>query len=250
VLVNLYGSSEIVPETLVRNLLCHFERLNIQNYVFVGPNSSFLLELARRGHLVIDRDLFFDSVRTYIPKKNLVSKPETMKEFWVNIFIIKKSLQLNYNIWILGPDIIPVRNDLFLPDTLFDSNTAFYFGDDTYKVLFVRSLSSARKVLESEDFIFNAANIYEESGWVNSMGKLFEKHGAKKIDVEMVGVNIISSSVILNTTSPLLSAGDSNKVAFWSGKTGPVLVQKKLEELGLWILDGDSSCTAVICHTS
>jgi hypothetical protein len=28
------------------------------------------------------------------------------------------------------------------------------------------------------------------------------------------------------------------------------LIQKRLQELSLWVVDGDSSCSAVVCHQS
>lgn len=59
VLVSLYR----VAETFVRNILCHFEGMNIQNYILVGPTSHILIDLARRGHPVIDAGHFdFDKL--------------------------------------------------------------------------------------------------------------------------------------------------------------------------------------------
>jgi len=57
--VNILGASD----TITRNMLCHFERLNIRNYILIGPGSDFLFDLARRGHPVIDADQFFNHHR-------------------------------------------------------------------------------------------------------------------------------------------------------------------------------------------
>ncbi|KAM7486794.1 hypothetical protein LguiA_002803 [Lonicera macranthoides] len=255
ILVSLYRSTS---EALIRNLLCHFERLNIRNYIFVGPNSTFLLDLARRGHPVIDADQFFDSTRAYMRSRE--SNLELMKEFWVKAFLIKRCLEQKYNMWVVVPDMIPVSDDSFLES--FDPNTDFYVGD-VNKFLFIRGSSTAQEIWD-DDFMFIAALVMNNNDSGSSdgsnfgymVGKLLEKKGAKKVDEKNFGMNIISSSSSLssrsnaNVTSLFSSVEGGKKVAFWSGETNPGLVEKRLKELGLWIVDGDSSCTAVVCHPS
>uniref|UniRef100_A0A7N0VFE6 Uncharacterized protein n=1 Tax=Kalanchoe fedtschenkoi TaxID=63787 RepID=A0A7N0VFE6_KALFE len=48
------------PENLVRNMLCHFEKQNIESYIIIGSNSDFLLDFARRCHPVIDASIRMD----------------------------------------------------------------------------------------------------------------------------------------------------------------------------------------------
>ncbi|KAI7982060.1 hypothetical protein LOK49_LG15G02369 [Camellia lanceoleosa] len=66
----------------------------------------------------------------------------------------------------------------------------------------------------------------------------------KGIDEMSFGVNINASNV--NQTS----LGDGKKMVFWSFEMGLDLVWKHLEELGLWIIDGDYLCSKVVCHQS
>lgn len=76
VLVSLYRAAE----TFVRNILCHFEGMNIQNYILVGPTSHILIDLARRGHPVIDAGHFdFDKLA-----KSLIFK--------IQIWILSKKI--------------------------------------------------------------------------------------------------------------------------------------------------------------
>ncbi|KAK3006917.1 hypothetical protein RJ639_016799 [Escallonia herrerae] len=110
-LVSLYKASE----TDTRNLLCHFERLNIRNYIFMGTKSTFLLDIARRGHPVIDVDQFFGSISAHKALGFQESKLELIKQILVKAYIIKKSLELKYNTytWVLDEDMPPISSDLF-----------------------------------------------------------------------------------------------------------------------------------------
>ena len=99
ILVSLFGASERV----IRNLLCHFESFNIQNYIFMGPNSDFLLDLARRGHPVIDVDQFHSSVRAHKMKSLQDSDMEIKKYILVKAYVIQKCLESGTILgWLMG----------------------------------------------------------------------------------------------------------------------------------------------------
>ena len=57
VLVSLYKTTD----RIARNLICHLDRLSIQNFIFIGGKTELLHDLARRGYLVIDSDHFIYS---------------------------------------------------------------------------------------------------------------------------------------------------------------------------------------------
>lgn len=61
IIVSLFGVKDVV----ISNLLCHFESLNLWNYVFIGAKSEFLFDPARRGHPVISTNRFLESVGAY-----------------------------------------------------------------------------------------------------------------------------------------------------------------------------------------
>ncbi|GLT41804.1 hypothetical protein SLA2020_158440 [Shorea laevis] len=85
-LVSLFGASEM----FTRNLLCHFERLNIRNYIFMGSNSEFLFDLARRGHPVIDADQFLNAIGVYKSVGVPESDARLIKNVLVKAYMIKK----------------------------------------------------------------------------------------------------------------------------------------------------------------
>ncbi|KAA8549999.1 hypothetical protein F0562_001683 [Nyssa sinensis] len=249
ILVSLYRT----PERVTRNMLCLFERLNIQNYFFMGPKSKFLLDLARRGHPVIDADQSFDSIRAYKSIRFQESSMELIKEILVKAYVIKKSLDLRYNTLVLDGNMLPISGKPFL-DSI-DPTYDFCVGKSS-KLLFVRTSSSVRKIWV-EDFMYKIAmmansllskDISSRDGqnFVCVVAKLLEEKGVKmkRVDELSFDVNIHSSNV--NHTS----FGDGKKMVFWSSEVSLDLIQKRLEELDMWIIDGDNSCTAVICYQS
>lgn len=252
-LVNLHETSEAVTN----NLLCHFERLNIRNYIFMGQNSRFLLDLARRGHPVIDVDKFFDSIMAYKSMRFPGSSLELIKEILVKAYVIKKSLEFRYSIWVSDLDMLPLREDSYLDS--FDSANDFYVGSSSLKLLFVRRSTSALKIW-TDNFINKIAlmvdsqmnkdsGLVDDRNFVGVVGKLLESLELKgvrikRLEVFNFGVKIDVSSV--NETS----LKDGKKIALWSSETGLDLVEKRFGELRLWIVDGDLSCTAVTCHQS
>uniref|UniRef100_A0A5B7C562 Uncharacterized protein n=1 Tax=Davidia involucrata TaxID=16924 RepID=A0A5B7C562_DAVIN len=249
ILVSLYRTSE----TVTRNMLCHFEKLNIRNYIFMGPKSNFLLDLARWGHPVIDVDQSFDSIRAYKSMNFQESSAELIKEILVKAYVIKKSLDLRYNTWMLDGNMLPISGNSFLDsiDPMYD----FYVGKIS-ELLFVSTSSSAWKIWV-DDFMYKIAMMADSllskdsssmngRNFVHIVAKLLEEKGVKikRVDELSFDVNIHTGNV--NHTS----LGDGKKTVFWSSEMGLDLIQKRLEELDMWIVDGDNSCTAVVCYQS
>lgn len=249
ILVSLFGASERV----IRNMLCHLESLNIQNYIFMGPNSEVLHDLARRGHPVIDATLFLSSLRARKMKSLQDSDPDVKQDTVVKAYVIKKCLESGYNSWVVD------GNMLFLSSgPLFDVNDAtndFHAGM-TPEILFVRASSSARKIWD-DDFVRKVVRMVdsttgrdsiptrESQRFVYTVRDLLKQGGAriKWVDERgSLGLRIDSRNA--NKTSP----GKGEKMVFWSPEISTEMIQKRLEELSLWIIDGESSCTAVACH--
>lgn len=247
IFVSLFRASKAV----IKNLLCHFERLNIQNYILVGLKSSFLLDLARRGHPVIDVDRFLDSIKAYRSFRFREGNVGQMKEIIVNAFAINKCLEFGFHSWIMDADTVLVGSD-----PPFDINTPsfdFYAGE-AMELLFVRGSLSARKIW-SEDFIDKAVDLLKSLivgdsspiKFVNVVTNLLERNGArfKRVDEKSFGIKIDAGNV--NKTT---SVEDKHKLVFWSPELRLNMIQKRLEDLGMWVIDGDFSCTAVFCHLS
>ncbi|KAF5745003.1 putative transferase transferring glycosyl groups [Tripterygium wilfordii] len=240
-LVSLYGTSEI----MTRNLICHFERLNISNYILIGPQSDFLYDLARRGRPVIDADHFLNNLRGNKLTRFLDSNAES-KEVLLKAIVIKKCLEHNYNSWLVDGNMLFVNSDLFPGPN--DPDHDFYAGKSS-ELFYIRSSSSAQKVW-SDDFFYGVGSMLNKSSFPgdgrNLLYAVLKEKGVriKPLDETRFGMYIGTNNVNLN------SSKSDEKMVYWSSSTGFDLVRKQLEELRMWVVDGDSSCTAVICHQS
>ncbi|CAI9781322.1 unnamed protein product [Fraxinus pennsylvanica] len=247
IVISLYR----VSETIIRNFLCHIERLNIRNYIFIGPTSHFLLDIARRGHPVIDADLFYDISELAKSFKFQKSMAELIKEILVEAFVTKRCLELGYSTWLLDANMIPLASDLFVNS--FDQTNDFVIGK-SYRLLFVRSSSPVLKIWV-EDFIHEAATLVNtwrkdpvprDSSFFYAVEKLLRQKSIKykSMDETQLGFDINIAEA--NQTSP----GSVKKFAFWSSETELDIIQRQLVQLRLWVVDDESSCTAVVCHPS
>lgn len=248
VFVSLFGLQEII----VRNMLCHFERLNIRNYILMGPTSNLLFDLARRGHPVIDADQFLDSVGANKLKRPQNSSPELIKNVMTSTYAIKKCLELKYNAWVVDANMLFPNGGMLraLTDSTFD-----LYAVKSLALIFVRSSSAVRKLwldnfvhaIEAGDSLWDKLSISRENSNFADIAASFlesKRVRVKRIDDRSLGVNIGTSSV--ERASP----GLENKVLYWSPDAALDIIRKRLEELKMWTLDGDDSCSAVVCHQS
>ncbi|KAI3756690.1 hypothetical protein L1987_56512 [Smallanthus sonchifolius] len=238
VLVSIDKTSKV----LTRNLLCHFERLDVWNYIFVGSDSDFLLDLARRGNPVINVDACFDKLKEYKSIK-------LRKEIIVKALVIKKALEMKYDTWVLDHEMVPVKADFFLDSVKLDPTVDFYVAK-RLGLLFARSSGSGiwNDRFVNEISLMAEPTVSKDGGGFGFMvGKLLETKGVKlqRFD-ENLGLSVKSDAG--NDNGILLK--NNTKVVFWSSDTGLSLVQNRLQSLGLWIIDAESHCTAVICHPS
>ncbi|XVF69446.1 hypothetical protein PTKIN_Ptkin11bG0082500 [Pterospermum kingtungense] len=243
-LVSLFGVSEAVT----RNLLCHFERLNIWNYIFIGPATDFLFDLARRGHAVIDADLFLNNIRSYRSMRIQESNAGFMKDILLKAYVVKKSLEFSYSIWVVDGNMVFVNNDMLLES--FDSTDNFYAGE-SLDLLFVKKSPSALKIW-ADDFLHDVAAMVDKislprdgRNFASVMTKLLEQKGSKvkHIDEKSFGMKIGNQN--------LSQTLETNKeVVYWSRELDTHTIQKQLQEFQLWVIDNDFSCTAVVCNKS
>ncbi|XP_065849651.1 uncharacterized protein [Euphorbia lathyris] len=243
ILVSIFWTSD----EITRNLLCHLERLNIQNYIFTGPRSDFLYDLARRGHPIIDANKLLYSMRAHRLITFQGSSSEVV-DIIVKSYVIQKCLEYNYHSWIVDASMLFTSNDLF--HKFINTSTDLYAGKSS-EMLFLRSSSPARKILG--DGLLKKVGTEVGEGSLPKEGrklaflvaKLLEESGG---GVQWVDENSFGVKVSANTINKSLSEG--GKVVYWSKDMDLNLVKQHLEEWGMWIIDGDSSCKAVICHQS
>ncbi|KAB2080577.1 hypothetical protein E1A91_A05G077000v1 [Gossypium mustelinum] len=240
-LVSLFG----VSETVTRNLLCHFERLNIWNYIFIGPATDFLFHLAQRGHPVIDADGFLEDIKSFKSLRIQESNARLIKEILLKAYVVKKGLELGYNTWVVDGNMVFVDNEIFL-----DPMDNFYAGE-SLDLFYVKNSPSAHKIW-THDFLHDVAAMGDKialpSDTVNFasvMAKLVGQKGIrfKRIDEKSFGMKIGNQN--------LNQALETNKkVVYWFRELDMNSIQKHLQEMNLWVIDNDSSCRAVVCHNS
>ncbi|KAJ4774622.1 transferring glycosyl group transferase [Rhynchospora pubera] len=225
-LVSLHGTRESV----VRNLICYFEKNGLQNYVFWGDDLELLHDLARRGHPVIyGNNLLVDEI----------SGMDFTKLTVVKGYLIRKFLELGYNIWLMDGNMVPVTNAL---PKLFDQSFDFLARDDV-ELMFLRNSLNTRKFW-NDNFISHLAgkNKYSEKvSFVGLISKALEKNNHLKVGTLDEWIVLVS----LSTYNKDSTVSGRDTVVYWSGLSP---VERELQKVDLWLLDEDSSCNAVVCH--
>ncbi|KAK7275505.1 hypothetical protein RIF29_16624 [Crotalaria pallida] len=245
-LVNLFG----VLDAVARNILCHFERLNIRNYILMGLPSDFLFDLARRGHPVIDVDQFISSVGLH-KLTSQGSSFEAIKGVLAQAYIVKKCIESRYNTWVMSGNML-LTSDLLLEFR--DPNNDFFVANNL-ELFYAKSSSSSGEKVWGNGFVSKVVAMAESLArkdspphgglsFVHVVIKLLEKSGARieRVDETTFGMQINSG----NDSSSIVG----KKLVYWSPEMGIDSIQKWLEGLNLWSIDGDLSCTAVVCHKS
>lgn len=244
IIVSVFG----VSESTTRNFLCHFERLNIKNYVLLGHESELLYDLARRGHPVIHADQFLKTLKTFKFTAFEGARAELAKLVLAKFYIIKSCLELGYNPGLVDGNMLFVNGDPFTDSSLADD----VFIGQSFELFFIKSSSSAQKMWASlmvpeaeamvESLMSRGVSSRDGVSFAGIVTKLLEQHGVKfkTADEMSFGVNIGN-----NTTNT--SLGDGKRLVFWPADMSVNHVEKRLEELGFWIIDGDFSCKAIYC---
>lgn len=240
VFVTLYSIEEI----FARNLICHLDKAGMKNTIFLGDNSEFLDDLAHRGYPVIDGVNFLQSIRL----SSLQGSDGFVQETLVISYVIKACLDLGYNLWLLNGNMISLGNKLIEPS---DQSVDFFTADEG--LMFIRSsldmknkwnelaMSRVKAMCTSSDlsvsikqksFVHMLTEVMASSAGVR-LGKLDEA-----MRVIELGPNTSNRSIL----------EDKSNVLFWSRSRASDSVQKQLENMDLWLVDSDSSCSSVVCH--
>ncbi|KAK9692268.1 hypothetical protein RND81_09G252700 [Saponaria officinalis] len=231
-------------EKTIRNLICHFERLNIRNYIFMVAQrtSHLLLDLPRRGHPVIDIESVFDSIT-----QSKSTHSEIIRDIVVKAYVIKKCLESRFDAWVISGNVLPLSDNALLASD--GSANDFYVGKGS-RYFVARSSSSSQKIW-GETFVQKLGNNVEslvghdDGDFVAFIEKFFGNVGLRLTTVDETGFGLKLETADLNQ-----SVTSNTKMISWSPTTDIDLVRERLERLGMWIIDADSSCKAVVCHQS
>ncbi|XXG53183.1 hypothetical protein AAC387_Pa03g1321 [Persea americana] len=248
IFVSLYKTTQMIT----RNLLCHFQRLDIRNYIFLGPDSEFLMDLARRGHPVIDAGHLMNEIRMYKLMGLQGSNKELMKEVLVKAYVIKKCLESGFHSWMIDGNVLPV--DEAFPEM--GALSSDFSVMSSAEILFVKSSHTSKKIWV-DNFIYKIASTTESLTGRDSLSRdqrLFVDVSAKSLEekgANIKGIDETSVGVELDGTHFNHTSHESGKkMVFWPFEMGLDSVHRELEDLGLWVVAGDGSCAAVFCHQS
>ncbi|XP_031474276.1 uncharacterized protein LOC116246580 [Nymphaea colorata] len=233
IFVSLYG----VAEAISRNLLCHFENLNIQNYIVLGHGDNFLYDLARRGHPVIDTEKLVLDVKR--GSWNAISKQG--KEVLVTAHVIKKSVEKGYNAWLISGNMIPTGDQF---SKSFHAKYDFATANDLELSFFK---SSGSKLLHKLiDSVIGGKLSLNKLSFAQLIGGFRKESGLpiKTIDVEKIAHRVTPNQGKKNDLA------NGRKMIFWSPDLQLTVLEGHLRQLGLWVIDEELSCTSVVCHSS
>ncbi|RCV23841.1 hypothetical protein SETIT_5G037000v2 [Setaria italica] len=240
VLVSLYS----IEERFARNLICHLDKADMQNYIFLGDKSEFLDDIAHRGYPVIDGIGFLQSIKM----SSFMGSDYFAKETLVKSYVIKACLDLGYNLWLQNGNMISLGGKLIEPS---DQSVDFFSAD--VGLMFIRSsveskkawnehtISRVKAMCTSSDF---SASL-DQKNFVPILTEVLANGAGAKLGKLGEEMRVIELGP--NTSNKSTSEGQSN-VLFWSHSMASDSVQKQLEKMDLWLIDSDSSCSAVVCH--
>ncbi|CAM0881008.1 unnamed protein product [Alopecurus aequalis] len=242
ILISLYS----VEQKIVRNLICHLEKAGTRNYIFLGDNSEFLDDLAHTGHAVIDATELLRSIKM----SSSLNSDGLVKEILTKAYVIQYCLDLGYSLWVLDANMISLSSKLAKPS----DQSVDLFTAESVDLMFIRSSQGSKKtwneriiprvadslVSPNTDF---AASLKQMS-FVHILTELLENNGGVRLG--KLGKGIMAMKLGPNISNRSLSDGQS-KMLFWSHNMASESVQRQLQNVNLWLLDSDSSCSAVVC---
>ncbi|GLU18933.1 hypothetical protein SLE2022_352090 [Rubroshorea leprosula] len=172
-----------------------------------------------------------------------------IEDVLVKAYAIKKSLECSYNTWVIDGNMVSLDTNLFLESI--DSAYDFYTGESS-ELYYVKSSPSAHKIwtdtfLNDVPALVNKVLHSKDSkSFAYIMTTLLEHKGfrVKRLNEKSFGMKIGDQD--FNQSSLEVS----KRLVYWPKDLSMDVIHKQLQGSSLWIIDEDSSCTAVVCHKS
>ncbi|KAF9603408.1 hypothetical protein IFM89_035854 [Coptis chinensis] len=149
--------------------------------------------------------------------------------------------------------MLPVSADVFAFMNVFSYDISYMKNSE---FLFVRSSPTTAKIWV-EKFIYKIAIVAKSLLDSNSRHKEQTHFGHLAVNtlegnsVRIRRVDELSFALDIGVDSASQTAiRDGQKMVYWSSEMSLDLIQKRLGDMGMWVVDGDNSCTSVICHQS
>ncbi|KAK3205382.1 hypothetical protein Dsin_019428 [Dipteronia sinensis] len=177
------------------------------------------------------------------------SNARLIKVILVKAYVIKKCVEFRYNTWLVEGNLVFINTDLFHESV--DVNSDIYVGKNL-DLFFVRGSSSVQKYW-GDDFLYEVATVVDKVtlpgdriNFAYTLANILEQKAGvriKRVDETSFGVEILTEK-----NGNISSLGVGKKLVYWSAELGLDVIEKQLEELRMWIIDGELSCVAVVCH--
>lgn len=233
-----------ISNKMAKNLLCHIEKINTRNVIFIGGTPELTRDLAQRGYPVIDSEKLINSYGSYKWVRADRSRTDIMKDILATSITVKKSLELGHETWVIEGNIIPL-SDFF--SELPDPSCRFFFAKNL-EMVFVRNSQLSLKIW-TDDLI---SKLVKDSSLVFVNHKHFAYFTRKAL--EESGVSDVCSfdeskiGIEVGTDTSNRSSLNDSKMAFWSRNLDLNSTQRWLSYMELWLIDEDLSCVSVMCH--
>ncbi|XP_047058540.1 uncharacterized protein LOC124665180 [Lolium rigidum] len=241
-LISLYS----VEQRIVRNLICHLEKAGTRNHIFLGDNAEFLDDLAHRGHAVIDATELLRSSKM----SSSMNSDGSVMEILAKAYVIQYCLDLGYSLWVLDANVISLGSKLAEPS----DQSVDFFTAESVDLMFIRSSQGSRKawndriisrvadsvISPKSDFVASLKHV----NFVHVLTEVLQSNGGVKLG--KLNEEIMVMELGPNMSNRSLSDGQS-KMLSWPHSMASDLVQRQLQNVNLWLIDSDSSCSAVVC---
>ncbi|KAI0531163.1 hypothetical protein KFK09_000716 [Dendrobium nobile] len=248
VIVSLYRTTNM----MAKNLLCHLEKINTRNVIFIGGKLELIRSLSQRGYAVIDSEKLINSIGSYKLVGSEPSKTDNiMKEILAKSIVVKRSLELGHESWVIDGNFLPLSD--FFSELPPDPTCSFFFAK-SLEMFFVRKSQLSLKIWV-DDFIWklvsSAASVkvsnlvsVDYKHFAYFARKALEDSGISNVcsfDELRIGVKV--GTDMLNKTSL-----NGSKMVFWSENLDLNSTQRRLDYMEMWLIDEDQSCVSVMCH--
>lgn len=246
VIVSLYRTTN----KMAKNLLCHLEKINTRNVIFIGGKLDLNRDLAQRGYAVIVSEKLINSIERYKVVGSEPSRTDIMNEILAKSIVVKKFLELGHEFWVIDGNFIPL-SDFFseLPDP-----TCSFFFAKSLEMVFVKKSQASLKIW-ADNFIsklVSSAVSVTESNFMSVDNKHFAYFARKALEDSGI-VNVCSFDelkIVVKVGTDVLNKTSLNgsKMVIWPGNLDLNSTQSWLNYMEMWLIDEDQSCVSVMCH--
>ncbi|KAG0631315.1 hypothetical protein M758_1G243300 [Ceratodon purpureus] len=230
-----------VHSMLVRNWLCHMERLGMRKFVLLGDEGELISDLARRGYATVSSQLFTEA-------ETAVTR---LRRDMIAVQAVHEILNQGYSVWLTRADTVWVENPI---DTGVDvSRSGDVMGSiplDGFHpaLLYIKASQGILRVWSK--WVGNISVIARDLSSSNSVSHRSVWPGLRSFITSNKNCHYSAlPSYFSGSFRELKSLASGKKVFLFNGIQGRnvSLVVHTLKAAGLWTIDKDLACKRVYC---